>query len=43
MPLLSYDRYCSEIVAQTDLLRSCIVDADLTVPVPSARYWSQYW
>jgi uncharacterized protein (TIGR03083 family) len=40
MPLLSYDRYCSEIVAQTDLLRSCIEDADLTVPVPSCPGWN---
>jgi hypothetical protein len=26
-PLLSYDRYCAEIVAQTDQLRYCIEDA----------------
>ncbi len=40
MTLLSYDRYCSEIVAQTDLLRSCIEGTDLTVPVPSCPGWN---
>jgi uncharacterized protein (TIGR03083 family) len=40
MTLLSYDRYCSEIVAQTDLLRSCIEGADLTIPVPSCPGWN---
>jgi uncharacterized protein (TIGR03083 family) len=40
MTLLSYERYCSEIVAQTDLLRSCIEGADLTVPVPSCPGWN---
>jgi hypothetical protein len=36
MTVLSYERCCAEIIAQTDLLRSCIDRADLTVPVPSA-------
>jgi uncharacterized protein (TIGR03083 family) len=40
MTPLSYERYCSEIVAQTDLLRSCIEGADLTVPVPSCPGWN---
>ncbi|MGH4012934.1 MAG: maleylpyruvate isomerase family mycothiol-dependent enzyme [Pseudonocardiaceae bacterium] len=40
MPLLSYDRYCAEIVAQTDLLRSRIAGADLTVSVPSCPDWN---
>ena len=40
MTLLSYDRYCSEIVTQTDLLRSCVEGADLTVPVPSCPGWN---
>jgi uncharacterized protein (TIGR03083 family) len=40
MAVLSYDRYCREIVAQTDLLRSCIVGADMTVPVPSCPGWN---
>ncbi|MEV7011034.1 maleylpyruvate isomerase family mycothiol-dependent enzyme [Streptosporangium sp. NPDC051022] len=40
MSLLSYDRHCAEIVAQTDLLRSRIEGADLTVPVPSCPGWN---
>ncbi|MGH3797563.1 MAG: maleylpyruvate isomerase N-terminal domain-containing protein [Pseudonocardiaceae bacterium] len=40
MTLLSHDRYCAEIVAQTDLLRSCIEGADLTAPVPSCPGWN---
>lgn len=40
MTPLGYDRYCSEIVAQTDLLKSCIESADLTVPVPSCPGWN---
>ncbi|WP_127355622.1 maleylpyruvate isomerase family mycothiol-dependent enzyme [Actinacidiphila soli] len=37
---LSYDRYCAEIVAQTDLLRSRVEGADLTAPVPSCPGWN---
>ncbi|WP_035805751.1 hypothetical protein [Kitasatospora mediocidica] len=33
---MSDDRHCSEIVTQTDLLRSRIEGADLTLPVPPA-------
>ena len=40
MALLSYDRYCAEILAQTDLLRWCIEGADLTAPVPSCPDWN---
>ncbi|MGH3782389.1 MAG: hypothetical protein ACRDRO_17655 [Pseudonocardiaceae bacterium] len=40
MTLSSYDRYCAEIVAQTDLLRCCIEGADLTVTVPSCPGWN---
>ena len=40
MTLLSYDRYCDEIVIQTDLLNSCLKDADLAVSVPSCPGWS---
>jgi uncharacterized protein (TIGR03083 family) len=40
MTRLSYDRHCAEIVAQTDLLRSSIEGADLTVPVPSCPGWN---
>jgi len=38
--LLSYDRYCAEIVAQAELLTSVIQGADLTVPVPSCPGWN---
>lgn len=40
MAPLSYDRYCAEIVAQTDLLRSRIEGADLTAEVPSCPGWN---
>lgn len=40
MNRLSYGRYCAEIVAQTDLLRSRIEGADLTTPVPSCPDWN---
>ncbi len=40
MSLLSYERYCAEIVAQTDLLRSRIKDADMTSPVSSCPDWN---
>ncbi|MGP3981412.1 maleylpyruvate isomerase family mycothiol-dependent enzyme [Streptomyces sp. KR80] len=40
MTLLSHARYCAEIVAQTDLLRSRIEGADLTAPVPSCPGWN---
>ncbi len=40
MTHLSYDRYCSEVVAQTELLRSRLAGADLTVPVPSCPGWN---
>ncbi|HMH91358.1 MAG TPA: maleylpyruvate isomerase family mycothiol-dependent enzyme [Streptosporangiaceae bacterium] len=40
MTVLSYERCCSEIVAQTGQLRTCIEDADLTVAVPSCPGWN---
>jgi uncharacterized protein (TIGR03083 family) len=40
MTRLSFDRYCTEIVTQTDLLRSHIDGADLTVAVPSCPGWN---
>jgi uncharacterized protein (TIGR03083 family) len=40
MTRLSYDRYCAEIVAQTDLLRSRSEGADMTTPVPSCPGWN---
>lgn len=39
MPL-SYDRRCTEIVTQTDLLRSAVRGADLSTPVPSCPGWT---
>ncbi len=30
-----HDRYCDEIVAQTELLRECLNGADLAVTVPT--------
>jgi uncharacterized protein (TIGR03083 family) len=40
MAPLGFDRYCEEIVHQTDLLRSHIAGADLTLPVPSCPGWN---
>ncbi|MER5177476.1 maleylpyruvate isomerase family mycothiol-dependent enzyme [Streptomyces sp. NPDC002896] len=40
MRALNYERHCAEIVRQTDLLRSRIDDADLTVAVPSCPGWN---
>jgi uncharacterized protein (TIGR03083 family) len=40
MTLLSYDRYCDEIVTQTHLLTSAIAGADLTARVPSCPDWN---
>ncbi|QKV96635.1 maleylpyruvate isomerase family mycothiol-dependent enzyme [Streptomyces sp. NA02950] len=40
MTLLSHERYCAEIVAQTRLLTSHIEGADLTAPVPSCPGWN---
>jgi uncharacterized protein (TIGR03083 family) len=40
MPLLSYDRYCDEILRQTSLLAAMVKDADLTAAVPSCPGWT---
>lgn len=40
MTQLSHDRLCAEIVAQTELVRSRIKGADLTVPVPTCPGWN---
>ncbi|MGW1024558.1 maleylpyruvate isomerase family mycothiol-dependent enzyme [Streptomyces sp. NPDC002577] len=40
MRALSYERHCAEIVRQTELLRSRVDDADLTVAVPSCPGWN---
>lgn len=39
MTLLSFDRYCDEIVAQTDAFRTLLEGADPTTPVPSCPGW----
>lgn len=38
--LLPFDRYCEEIVAQTDLLRAHAKDTDMSAPVPSCPGWN---
>ncbi|MGW1201202.1 maleylpyruvate isomerase family mycothiol-dependent enzyme [Streptomyces cyaneofuscatus] len=40
MTLLSYDRYCDEVLAQTDALRATLKGADLTANVPSCPDWN---
>jgi uncharacterized protein (TIGR03083 family) len=40
MTVMSYDRYCDEIAAQTGLLTSTIAGADLAMPVPSCPGWN---
>ncbi|MGY0057364.1 maleylpyruvate isomerase family mycothiol-dependent enzyme [Streptomyces sp. LZ34] len=40
MTLLSHDRQCAEIAAQTDLLQPIVKGADLTAPVPSCPGWN---
>ncbi|MFC8830203.1 maleylpyruvate isomerase family mycothiol-dependent enzyme [Streptomyces sp. NPDC057137] len=40
MSVLTHDRYCAELVVQTDLLRSDVRAADLTAPVPTCPGWS---
>ncbi|MEU8676097.1 maleylpyruvate isomerase family mycothiol-dependent enzyme [Streptomyces sp. NPDC048560] len=40
LPLLPYDRYCDEILVQTDALRAVLKDADLTARVPTCPEWS---
>jgi uncharacterized protein (TIGR03083 family) len=37
---LGYERYCAEIVAQTELLSTAINGADMTVDVPSCPGWN---
>ncbi|GAA0517976.1 hypothetical protein GCM10011581_22300 [Saccharopolyspora subtropica] len=38
--MLSFDRYCDEIVAQTELLRSHLAGADLSAPVTTCPGWN---
>ncbi|MCA6095211.1 maleylpyruvate isomerase N-terminal domain-containing protein [Streptomyces sp. SCA3-4] len=40
MVQLSYERYCTEIVAQTDLLRASVGGADPAAPVPTCPGWN---
>jgi uncharacterized protein (TIGR03083 family) len=40
MTLLAHDRYCDEVVAQTDLLRDILRGADLSVTVPTCPDWT---
>jgi uncharacterized protein (TIGR03083 family) len=37
---LSHDRFCDEVVAQTDLLREVVGGADLSVTVPTTPDWT---
>ncbi|MFJ9853646.1 maleylpyruvate isomerase family mycothiol-dependent enzyme [Streptomyces sp. NPDC101150] len=37
---LSFARHCTEIVAQTEMLRSVVERADLTTPVPGCPDWT---
>lgn len=39
-PAFGFDRYCAEIVTQTDLMRSTLQGADLTTPVPTCPGWN---
>jgi uncharacterized protein (TIGR03083 family) len=40
MATLAHDRYCDEIVGQTDLLRDVLRGADLSVTVPTCPDWT---
>jgi uncharacterized protein (TIGR03083 family) len=40
MTALPYDRFCHEVVAQTDLLRGVVAGADLSVTVPTTPDWT---
>jgi uncharacterized protein (TIGR03083 family) len=37
--VLTFDRYCAEIVAQADAMAGAMAGADLTTPVPSCPGW----
>ncbi|MER5318216.1 maleylpyruvate isomerase family mycothiol-dependent enzyme [Streptosporangium roseum] len=40
MALLGHDRYCDEIITQTDLLRELLKGADLSADVPTCPGWT---
>ncbi|MFF0458484.1 maleylpyruvate isomerase family mycothiol-dependent enzyme [Nocardia africana] len=37
---LTFERYCDEIVAQTELLRAALAHADTSLPVPTCPGWT---
>jgi uncharacterized protein (TIGR03083 family) len=40
MTVLAHDRYCDEVITQTDLLRDILQGADLPVTVPTCPDWT---
>ena len=40
MTLLGHDRYCDEVITQTDLLRDLLKGSDLSVTVPTCPDWT---
>jgi uncharacterized protein (TIGR03083 family) len=40
MTLLGHDRYCDEVIIQTDLFRDVVKGADLSVTVPTCPDWT---
>jgi uncharacterized protein (TIGR03083 family) len=40
MTTLAYDRYCDEVIRQTDLIRDILQGADLSVTVPTCPDWT---
>ncbi len=40
MALLTHDRYCDEVITQTDLLRDTLQGADLSLDVPTCPDWT---
>jgi uncharacterized protein (TIGR03083 family) len=40
MATLAYDRYCDEVIGQTDLIRNILQGADLSVTVPTCPDWT---
>jgi uncharacterized protein (TIGR03083 family) len=40
MTLLGHDRYCDEVITQSDLLRELLKGADLSVIVPTCPDWT---
>ncbi|MFI1967930.1 maleylpyruvate isomerase family mycothiol-dependent enzyme [Streptomyces cinnamoneus] len=40
MSLLSHERYCGEVIAETELLCTALRDADVSTPVPTCPDWT---